>query len=110
MFVMFPLLALCLTADAAPSYTVHVRELTTPEKVVRVPLTSSVALIDAVEGLKRPPRELAGMDLWLVRQNENGDVKVLRVDWIAISQGGSSATNYQILKGDRLFLQARPGK
>jgi RNA polymerase sigma factor (sigma-70 family) len=94
--------------EQAPSYTIHVRELTAPEKVVRVPLASSMAILDAVKALKRSPRELAGMDLWIVRRKEEGTVKVLRVDWAAITQRGESATNYQMIAGDRLFLQARP--
>ncbi len=110
MFVTLQIIALVLAADAVPSYTVHVRELTAPEKVVRVQLTSSIAILDAVEALKRSPRDLGGMDLWIVRKAENDAVKVLRVDWAAISQRGQSATNYQILAGDRLFLQARPAK
>lgn len=110
MFVMFPIVALCLVAGAAPSYTVHIRELTTPEKTVHVPLTGSVCIIDAVEALKRQTRDLARMDLWIARRIEGGKAKVLRVDWTAISQGGACATNYQILAGDRLFLQARHAK
>lgn len=110
MFVMFQIVAFALAADAAPSYTVHIRELTAPEKVVRVPLDNSVAILDAIEGLKRSPRDLAGMDLWIVRHAESGAVKVLRVDWAAITQQARCATNYQILAGDRLFLQARPAK
>jgi hypothetical protein len=124
MLVMFQIVALCLAADAVPSYrahvrelavegpsyTVHVRELTTSEKVIRMPLTGSVAIVDAVEALKWSPRNLARMDLWIVRREKGGEVKVLQVDWAAISQRGESATNYQILAGDRLFLQARPAK
>ena len=110
MFVMFQLVALCVAADAAPSYTVHVRELTSPERAVSLPLVGSVAILDAVEALKRSPRDLARMDLWIVRRAENGEVKVLRVDWTAITQRGASETNYQMLAGDRLFIQARPAK
>ena len=110
MFVMFPIVALCLAPGPAPSYTVHVRELTAPEKVVRVPLAGSVAILDAVEALKRSPRDLARMDLWIVRRAEGREVKLLRVDWGAITQCGECATNYQILAGDRLFLQARLSK
>ena len=134
MFVIFQIVALCLpaavpsyaalntgynrsgdellyqAANMVPSYTVHVRELTAPEKVVRVPLASSVAILDAVTALKRSPRELERMDLWIVRQKVGGKVKVLRIDWVAISQRGECATNYLILAGDRLFLQARPAK
>jgi hypothetical protein len=110
MFVMFQIVALCLAADAAPSYTVHVRELTAPEKAIRMPLAGSVAILDAVEALKRSPRDLERMDLWIVRRTQGGVVEVLRVDWAAIAQRGDSATNYQIRAGDRLFVQARPAK
>ncbi len=110
MSMMFQIVALVLAADMAPSYTVHVRERTAPEKVVRVPLAGTVAVLDAIEGLKRSPRDLAEMDLWIVRRSETGAVKVLRVDWAAITQRGLSSTNYLILAGDRLFLQARPAK
>ncbi len=110
MFMMFQIVALCLAADAAPSYTVHVRELTAPEKTDRVPLAGSVAIVDAVGTLKRSPRELAGMDLWIVRRTEGGKVQVLRVDWAAVTQRNACAANYLILAGDRLFLQARPAK
>jgi len=110
MFVTFQIIALILAADAAPSYTVHVRELTAPEKVVRVQLTSSVAITDAVEALKRSPHDLAGMDLWIVRRAASGPRQVLRVDWAAITEQGQCSTNYVILAGDRLFLQARPAK
>jgi polysaccharide export outer membrane protein len=110
MFVTVQIVALCLAADAAPSYTVHIRELTTPEKAIHVPLTDSVAILDAVAALKRSPRDLARMDLWIVRRAEGGKINVLRVDWAAITQRGVTATNNQMLAGDRLFLQARPAK
>jgi hypothetical protein len=110
MLVMFQIVALCLAADAAPSYTVHIRELTTPEKTIHVPLTGSVAIVDAVAALKRSPRDLVRMDLWIVRRGEGSKVNVLRVDWAAITQRGVTATNYLMLAGDRLFLQARPAR
>jgi polysaccharide export outer membrane protein len=33
-------------------------------------------------------------------------VQILPVDWAAITQGGSTATNYQIFPGDRIYLKA----
>ncbi len=110
MFVMFQIVALCLAADAAPSYTVHIRERATAEKTVRVPLSGSVCIRDAVEALKRPPRDLVRMDMWIARRAGGGEVKLLRVDWAALAEGGTPATNYILLAGDRLFIQARPPK
>ena len=110
MFVLFQIVSLCVAADLAPTYTVHVRELTVPEQVIRVPLTDSTTVLDAVGALKRSPRDLGRMDLWIARRTAGGKARVLRVDWTAITQQGMAATNYQILDGDRLFLQARPAK
>jgi polysaccharide export outer membrane protein len=110
MFALLQVVVLCAAADAAPGYTVHVRELTVPERVVRVPLTGSETVLDAVAALKRPPNNLARMDLWVARSGEGGKVQVLRIDWTEITMRGVTATNYQLLTGDRLFLQARPAK
>jgi hypothetical protein len=110
MFGLLQIVVLGLAANVEPSYTVHFRELTAPERAVRVPLRGSVAILDAIPALKLPPRDLARMDLWIVRQVENNKVQVLRVDWVGLSQRGESRTNYIVLAGDRLFLQARPAR
>jgi hypothetical protein len=109
MFALFQIIALCAAAAVAPNYTVLIREQTAPERAVRMPLVGSVCILDAVEALKRSPRDLARMDLWIERV-EGGELLELRVDWVAISHRGMTATNYQILAGDRLFLQVRPAK
>jgi hypothetical protein len=109
MFALSQVAALCVAA-LMPTYTVHVREATAPERAVPVPLVSTVTIMDAVEALKRSPSELARMDLWIVRREAGGKVRVLPVDWVGIRQRGLTTTNYVILDGDRLFLQARPPK
>lgn len=109
MFMLSQIVALFVAA-VTPTYTVHVRELTAPERAVPVPLDSPVCILDAVGALKRSPGELARMDLWIVRRDAGGKAQVLRVDWTGITQWGRTATNYVILDGDRLFLQTRPPK
>ncbi len=109
MFAMFQIVALCAAADAAPGYTVHLRGLTAPEQTIRQKFTGSETVLDAVAALPRPA-DANVMDLWIARQGKGGKVQVLRIDWAALSQYGMTATNYQILDGDRLFLQARPPK
>ena len=110
MFAIFPIIALCAAIEVEPGYTVHVRELTAPEKVIRLQRTDLHCMVDAVDSLKRQPGDLERMDMWIVRRVEGGKTRVLRVDLTAITQRGSSSTNYQIFDGDRLFLQARPAK
>jgi hypothetical protein len=105
-----PVVGLCGAAEEAPSYTVHIRKLKTPERAIHVQLTSSVAVMDAVASLQRQSRELGRMDMWIERRTASGRTRILRIDWIALSQGGAPATNYLILAGDRLFLQARPAR
>ena len=109
MFAMFQIVALCAAVDAAPGYTVHLRGLTAPEQTIRQKFTGSETVLDAVAALPRPA-DANVMDLWIARQGKGGKVQVLRIDWAALSQYGMTATNYQILDGDRLFLQARPPK
>ena len=110
MFALFQIVALCAAADGAPGYTVHVRELTAPERAIRVQLTGAVTVLDAVASLQRQPGDPGRMDLWVVRPNAGGTNRVLPVDWAAITQRGVTVTNYQVLAGDRLFLQARLAK
>ena len=109
MFALVQIIALCAAADAAPGYTVHVRGLTAPEQTTRQKFTGSETVLDAVAALPRPA-DAADKDLWIARQNKAGVVQILRIDWAAITQNGETATNYQLLDGDRLFLQARPAK
>jgi polysaccharide biosynthesis/export protein len=109
MFALFQVIALCV-GTVAPGYTIHVRDLTAPEQVTRVKPTGSETVLDAVERLQLSSRELRGMDLWLARRDANGKVQFLPVDWVGITRHGLTATNYQVLTGDRLFVQARPIK
>src|SRR5262245_25782088 len=105
MVVFLQLAVLCATLESAPDYTVHVRELTAPEQSIKVPLTGSVTVHDAVVSLDRRKGELDRMDLWLLRRDQDGSDRVLRIDWVGIATRGMTATNYQIRAGDRLFLQ-----
>ena len=103
MFVLIQILALCAPADAAPGYTVHIRELTAPERTIQQKFTGQECVLDAVASLPH-----SKMDIWIARSDKAGKVQVLRIDWTALTQHGVTTTNYQILAGDRLFLQARP--
>jgi Spy/CpxP family protein refolding chaperone len=51
------------------------------------------------------PSRLSGKKVWVARPNssESGE-QILPVDFAAITHGGSAATNYQIMPGDRVFI------
>jgi polysaccharide export outer membrane protein len=44
--------------------------------------------------------------MWVARPGHNdcGGDQILPVDWLAVTQRGDTATNYQILPGDRLYV------
>lgn len=75
------------------------------DQVVILPVTGNETVIDAigqVQGL--PPT--ASTRMWIARpgSNSNGGDQILPVDWLAVSQRGDTATNYQLLAGDRLYV------
>lgn len=73
--------------------------------VVRVPVTGNETVLDAltqIQGLQ----PFSSKRVWIARPAPDrlGSDQILPVDWNSISQGGATATNYQILPGDRLFV------
>jgi len=73
--------------------------------VTRLPITGNETVLDAiaqVNGLS----PLSSKRIFIARPQPSGAKhdKVLLVDWQAITKGASSATNYQVLPGDRIFV------
>jgi uncharacterized protein (TIGR03067 family) len=99
-------------APAAPAakdgdaFTVHVRPLAAPEKVIRVKATGNPTVL---EGLAYAAEDMAikpdAVTVWVVR-----DKTVLPVDLAAITQRGETKTNYILKSGDQLFVQVKVGK
>jgi polysaccharide export outer membrane protein len=72
---------------------------------VRVPITGNETVLDAISqigGLS----QLSSQNIWIARPApaDFGCEQILPVDWDAITQGASTATNYQIMPGDRVFI------
>ena len=106
MLTLFAALA-CGLAGPEPGYSVHVRELTTPERITRVRLAADETVLDAIGRLREPPAEMGRVDVWVTRPGPDGKPLVLPVDWAGITEWGRTRTNFQLLPGDRLFLQRR---
>lgn len=76
------------------------------DSVTRFPITGNDTVLDAlaqVNGLTRANSK----KIWIARPAPGGMHcdQVLPVDWNEIAKGGSTATNYQLLPGDRLYLE-----
>jgi protein involved in polysaccharide export with SLBB domain len=79
----------------------------TGDRVVRLPITGGETVLDAISqvgGLT----QLSSQELWIARPvpDELGYQQRLPVNWMAITQQGIQATNYQLLPGDRLYVAA----
>ena len=72
--------------------------------VYRFPITGNETVLDAIaqiQGLE----QVSSKKIWIARPSRtNRDVKILPVDWFAVTERGSAETNYQILPGDRVFI------
>jgi polysaccharide export outer membrane protein len=80
------------------------------EQVFRHPVTGNETVLDAISlvgGLQfySSPRRI-----WVARRNagDHGQESILPVDWRAITRGGQMVTNWQMMPGDRLYVQADP--
>jgi polysaccharide export outer membrane protein len=79
-------------------------------QIIRLPITGNETVLDAL-GLINGIPPIASKDrIWLARPApaHSGCDQVLPVDLRSIAECGATATNYQLLPGDRLYVQADP--
>ncbi|MCC6491755.1 MAG: polysaccharide biosynthesis/export family protein [Pirellulales bacterium] len=75
------------------------------DDVVRLPVTGNETVIDAVANIGGIS-QVSSTKMWIARPAPNGVgcEQILPVSWNEIAQGASTATNYQLMPGDRLFI------
>jgi polysaccharide export outer membrane protein len=88
------------------------------QSVYRKPITGNETVLDAIGetgggGGYRPgglPPGVSKRRIWVARPMpaKAGCTQILPVDWTAITQRGNTATNYQLLPGDRLYVAQDP--
>jgi polysaccharide biosynthesis/export protein len=76
------------------------------DTVARFPITGNETVLDAltqVNGLSR----VSSKRIWIARPMPGGSAcdSILPVNWKEITAGGATATNYQVLPGDRIFIE-----
>jgi polysaccharide export outer membrane protein len=78
------------------------------EQVYPFPMTGNETVLDALGKIYGLPWNASKKHIWVARRvpgNTHQD-KILPVDWIGITQHGATATNYQIMPGDRVYVKA----
>lgn len=73
--------------------------------VAILPTRGNETVIDAI-GQIQGLQSTSSTRMWIARPGGNhcGGDQILPVDWLAITQRGDVATNYQLMPGDRLFV------
>ena len=78
------------------------------EQVVKLPITGNETVMDAIAALGGTASFSNKRDMWIARPAPAhvGCDQILPIKWVEISKGGSTATNYQLLPGDRVYIAA----
>lgn len=78
------------------------------EQVVRIPVTGNDFVLDGISYINGLPAVASKKHIWVARSNPGAGAPdtILPVDWIGITQRGATATNYQIMPGDRIYVRA----
>lgn len=73
--------------------------------VARLPVTGNETVLDAISQINGLS-QVSSKQVWIARPAPDhiGCDQILPVDWVAITKGGSTRTNYQIMPGDRVFV------
>ncbi|HEX4131722.1 MAG TPA: polysaccharide biosynthesis/export family protein [Pirellulales bacterium] len=75
------------------------------DAVTRMPVTGNETVLDAIAHINGLS-QVSSKKIWIARPAPNdAGCEILPVNWIAITRGASTTTNYQIMPGDRLFVQ-----
>jgi polysaccharide biosynthesis/export protein len=80
------------------------------EQVYRIPVTGNETVLDGISVINGLPPVASKCRIWIARPlpGDYGNQQILPVNWIAITQCGQTATNYQVLPGDRIYVKADP--
>jgi polysaccharide export outer membrane protein len=77
------------------------------DNVKRVPATGNDTVLDALSAINGLS-QVSSAKMWVARPAPGGFgcEQILPVDYVAITEGASTATNYQLMPGDRVFVEA----
>ncbi len=80
------------------------------EQVVRLPITGNETVLDAVSNIGGLSPVASKKRIWVSRPAPAGcgPDQILPVDWVNVTQRGETATNYQVLPGDRVYVMSQP--
>jgi len=104
-FLLEPKVSIDVYAYNSKVYYVITQGAGLGDGLLRVPITGNETVLDAlsqVNGLSR----LSSKHIWIARPAPGGVGcdQVLPVNWDEITKGGATATNFQVMPGDRVYI------
>ncbi len=80
------------------------------QQIFRLPITGNETVLDAIANVQGLPQVSSKYHMWVARPAPAtvDEEMILPVDWVGVSSGALTRTNYQILPGDRLYVRANP--
>ena len=78
------------------------------QQVYRLPITGNETVLDAISMINGLPPVSSKRNIWLARPTPagHGCYEILPVNWEAITEAGSTETNWQLFPGDRIYVKA----
>ena len=77
------------------------------QQVYPMPIRGNETVLDAMANINGLPSVANKKRIWVARATRAGQPpKILPVDWLALVKCGSSATNYQLFPGDRVYVDS----
>jgi protein involved in polysaccharide export with SLBB domain len=75
------------------------------DAVTRVPITGNETVLDAIAHINGLA-QVSSKKIWIARPcpYQHGTEQILTVDWVGVTKGAATATNYQVMPGDRIFV------
>ncbi|HUR54181.1 MAG TPA: polysaccharide biosynthesis/export family protein [Gemmataceae bacterium] len=79
------------------------------EQGAAFPITGSETVLDAIMNIGGLGPVASKRNIWVARRTPHAGQhwQILPVDWVGITQHGVTATNYQIMPGDRIYVKAQ---
>ena len=79
------------------------------QSITRLPITGNDTVLDALAQLGGLTGVASKDRIWVSRPAPSGTAhQILPVNWRAITEDGDTATNYQLMPGDRIFVASYP--
>jgi polysaccharide export outer membrane protein len=99
-----PVVSLNMFAFNSKNYYIILQGAELGDAVYRFPVTGNDTVLDAISQINGL-EQVSSKKIWIARPtSDQCDSQILPVDWYAVTECGSAATNFQLMPGDRLFV------